>query len=146
MRGRAASPESRSRLDAATLELARNPAANSQAALSPRVLSPRSPLSPRSVTGAEEEVSFGVFSGDPLSDPSTETFAGECSKCNFFSPPLRGITAGSLAHSFASFLAAMSAIFDGYEKEFLELNSAITRKTALIPTLQRGTWLSPSSG
>lgn len=34
--------------------------------------------------------------------------------------------------------AAMSAIFDGYEKDFLELNSTITRFNALIPTLQRG--------
>ena len=34
---------------------------------------------------------------------------------------------------------AMSAIFDGYEKDFLELNSAITRMSAVIPTLQRGT-------
>ena len=32
----------------------------------------------------------------------------------------------------------MSAIFDGYEKDFLELNSTITRFNALIPTLQRG--------
>ncbi len=33
----------------------------------------------------------------------------------------------------------MSAIFEGYEKELLELSSAITRKAALIPTLTRGT-------
>jgi hypothetical protein len=33
----------------------------------------------------------------------------------------------------------MSAIFDGYEKELLELSSAIARKAALIPTLTRGT-------
>lgn len=31
----------------------------------------------------------------------------------------------------------MSAIFEGYEKEFLEYTSGISRKTALIPTLQR---------
>lgn len=51
----------------------------------------------------------GFGSNDPLSDTSTVTWA------------------------------AMSAIFEGYEKELQELSSAITRKAAQIPTLTRGT-------
>ena len=62
-----------------------------------------------------EQPLSGFGSGDPLTDKSTETFA------------------------------AMSAIFEGYEKELLELNSAITRKAASIPTLTRGTRLHPSA-
>ena len=50
----------------------------------------------------------GFGSNDPLSDTSTVTWA------------------------------AMSAIFEGYEKELQELSSAITRKAAQIPTLTRG--------
>jgi hypothetical protein len=50
----------------------------------------------------------GHLSGCPLTDPGTVTYA------------------------------EMSAIFEGYEKELLELSSAITRKAALIPTLTRG--------
>lgn len=62
-----------------------------------------------------EQPLSGFGSGDPLTDKSTETFA------------------------------AMSAIFEGYEKELLELNSAITRKAASIPTLTRGTRLQPAA-
>jgi hypothetical protein len=50
----------------------------------------------------------GFGSNDPLSDTSTVTWA------------------------------AMSAIFEGYEKELQELSSSITRKAAQIPTLTRG--------
>jgi hypothetical protein len=53
-------------------------------------------------------VQEGFGSNDPLSDTSTVTWA------------------------------AMSAIFEGYEKELQELSSAITRKAVQIPTLTRG--------
>lgn len=99
-------------------------------ATSPRVLlSP--PLSPRSV---DVDSQFGEYSGDPLSDPSTETFAGESN----ILASLQDSSQILSPERFGFSRVAMSAIFDGYEKEFLELNSAVTRKTALIPTLQRG--------
>ena len=78
---------------------------------------PAPPASDEGTTGEEAltgrsseviQVETGFGSGDPLTDRSTETWA------------------------------AMSAIFEGYEKELLELSSSITRKAASIPTLTRG--------
>ena len=69
---------------------------------------PTSPSASSTGLDSIELLPDGILSGDPLSDPSTTTFS------------------------------EMSAIFDGYEKELLELSSAIARKAALIPTLTRG--------
>jgi hypothetical protein len=69
---------------------------------------PEASSPPSSPPATTEVLPEGLYSGDPLTDPTCETFN------------------------------AMSAIFEGYEKELLELSSAITRKAALIPTLTRG--------